>query len=100
MTWLAILTGAAGCYLLKLGGLSVPPRLLSGERLRQVAELVPVGLLSALVATQALATGTRLHPDARLAGLAVALVAVVRRAPFLVVVALAAVTTATVRLAG
>jgi CP family cyanate transporter-like MFS transporter len=56
-------------------------------------------LLSALVAVQTFSTGSALVLDARAAGLAVAGVAVWRRAPFLVVVGLAALTTALVRLA-
>jgi hypothetical protein len=50
-----------------------------------------------LVAVQAFSFGPELVLDARAAGLAVAGVAVWRRWPFLVVVALAALTTATVR---
>ena len=60
-----------------------------------LAELVPVALLAALIATQTFAGGI----DARVAGLAAAVAALVLRAPFLVVVAAAAVTTALLRLA-
>jgi uncharacterized membrane protein len=65
----------------------------------RVANLIPVALLAALVAVQALADGSRLAVDARLAGLAVAAVALVLRAPFLVVVVLGAATAALLRLA-
>jgi len=54
-------------------------------------------LLAALIAVQTFSDGRSLVIDARAAGLAVAAVAVWRRWPFLVVVALAAVTTALVR---
>ena len=96
--WLAVLAGSAGCYVLKLAGLSVPRRLLDNPRMRRVAETMPVALLATLVALQTLTTGTRLGVDARLAGLAAAVVAVLARAPFLVVVVVAVATTALVRL--
>jgi hypothetical protein len=60
--------------------------------------LLPVALLAALVVVQAFATGRHLELDARAAGLAVAAVAVLLRAPFLLVVVAAAVTAALVRL--
>ena len=63
MIWAAVLATAAGCYLLKLAGLSVPPRVL----------------------------------DARAAGLAYAVVALVLRAPFIVVVVGAAAVAAVLR---
>jgi hypothetical protein len=97
--WAPILVACGGCYLLKLAGLSVPERLLTGERAGRVAALLPVGLLAALASTQTFATGHRLVLDARAGGLAVALVAIAARAPFLVVVASAAATSALLRLA-
>jgi len=47
---------------------------------------LPVTLLSALIAVSVFATGNHLTLDSRAAGLAVALVLVAVRAPFLVVV--------------
>lgn len=98
MTWTAILLSAAGCYLLKLAGLSVPQRLLEHPVAARVAALLPVVLLAALAAVQTFTDGTRLVVDARLAGVAAAVVALLLRAPFLVVVAVAAATAALVRL--
>lgn len=96
--WLAVLAGAAGCYLCKVAGLSVPQRLLDDPRVQRVAALLPVALLAALVATQAFTTGSRLVLDPRAAATAVAVVAVLLRAPFLVVVGAAAATAALIRL--
>ena len=93
-----MLAGALGCYLVKLAGLSVPLRVLEDRRVRDVAALLPVALLAGLIVTQVFTDGRRLALDERVAGLAVALVAVVLRAPFLVVVVLAAATTALLRL--
>jgi hypothetical protein len=70
---------------------------LAGARTQRVATLLPVALLAALVGLQTFTTGRELVLDARIAGLAAALVAVRLRAPFLVVVACAAATTALVR---
>lgn len=98
VTWTAIVVGGLGCYLLKLAGLSVPPRVLAHPVARRVADLIPVALLSALVAVQVFAGDRQVTVDARLAGLAVAAVALVLRANFLVVVVLAALTAAGIRL--
>jgi uncharacterized membrane protein len=95
--WIGILVGCLGCYLFKLAGLSVPRSLLERPKVQRISALLPVVLLSALVAVQAFSFGPALVLDARAAGLAVAGIAVWRRWPFLVVVALAAFTTATVR---
>ena len=84
---------AHGC-----GLLAAPQRLLEHPLASRVSALLPVALLAALVAVQTLSTGTRLVVDARLAGVAAAVVALLLRAPFLVVVAVAAATTAGVRL--
>ncbi len=96
--WAAILVGAGACYLIKLAGLSVPERVLTDARVRRVAALLPVALLAALIALQAATDGKAVALDARLAGLAVAVVAQWRKAPFLLVVGLACATTAGVRL--
>ena len=92
--WTAILVASAGCFALKLAGLSVPARVVGSGR---AVALLPVALLAALVGIQTFASGTSLVLDARVAGLAAALVAVRLRAPFLVVVACAAAATALVR---
>jgi hypothetical protein len=95
--WGVVLAGSLGCYLLKLAGWSVPPRWLSGERLQRAAVLLPVPLLAALVVVQAFAGDRALVLDARAAGLGVAAVLVLLRAPFLLVVVAAAATAALVR---
>ena len=98
MTWIAILATAAGCYVLKLTGLSVPTKVLDQPLVQRIADLMPVALLSALIGVQVLGEGSRLVLDARLVGLAVAVVALVLRAPFIVVVFSAALAAALVRL--
>jgi branched-subunit amino acid transport protein len=100
MTWTAIVVAGIGCYLLKLAGLWVPATVLERPTVRRVAGLIPVALLSALVAVQVFSSGHRLVLDERAAGLAAAAALLVLRAPFLLVVFGAAATAALLRLAG
>jgi uncharacterized membrane protein len=95
--WLAIAIGCAGCFALKLVGYSLPRRVIEQPVVKHIAELLPVALLTALIATQTFTTGHHLQLDARAAGLVAAAIAVRFKAPFLVVVAVACVVTALVR---
>ncbi len=96
--WAAILLACAGCYALKLAGLSLPERVLSHPTVERVADLIPVALLAALVAVQVFSDGSGLTVDARALGLGFAVVALLLRAPFLVVVVGASVVAALARL--
>jgi uncharacterized membrane protein len=98
MLWAGLLAASAACYLLKLAGVSLPQRWLQNPRLQQTVPLLPVALLAALVATQTFSSGHHLVLDVRAAALGVALIAVLLRAPFLVVVVAAAATAALLRL--
>jgi branched-subunit amino acid transport protein len=97
--WPAILVGSVGCYVIKLLGVSLPRKLLKNRRVMHIAELLPVALLTALIATQTFTSGHHLQLDARAAGLVGAAFAVRLKAPFLVVVAVACLVAALVRLA-
>jgi uncharacterized membrane protein len=98
--WPAVIIGSLGAYLLKLAGYVIPERVLDNDRLRRLTGLLPVALLAALVAVQTFSVGTDLQIDARIAGLAAAIVALILRAPFLVVVLVAAITAAVLRATG
>ncbi|MCW2905062.1 MAG: branched-chain amino acid transport [Streptosporangiaceae bacterium] len=99
--WITVLATAFGCYALKLAGLVTPARVIDNAAARRFTELVPVALLTALVAVQTLGNGRALEIDGpRLAGLAAAAVALLLRAPFLVVLFVAAGVAAGLRLAG
>ena len=98
MIWITLLVASVACYAIKLAGLSLPQRFLEGSRVQRIIPLLPVALLAALVATQTFATGRHLVLDVRVASLAVAGIAVLLRAPFLVVVAIGAATAALLRL--
>ena len=99
MTWATIVIAGIGCYALKLAGLSVPATVLERPVVQRIAGLIPVALLSALVAVQVFSTEHRLVLDERAAGLAMAVALLILRAPFLVVVVGAALTAALLRLA-
>jgi uncharacterized membrane protein len=92
-----VLLACASCYALKAAGYLLPSRLVQDQRVAGVAGLVTVGLLASLVAVQTLAQGPALALDARVASLVVAAVALALRAPFVVVVALGALTAAGLR---
>jgi len=100
MIWPAVIIGSIGAYLLKLAGYVIPERVLENERLRRLTALLPVALLAALVAVQTFSVGSTLQIEARIAGLAAAIVALILRAPFLVVVLVAAITAAVLRASG
>ncbi|MCI3246238.1 AzlD domain-containing protein [Streptomyces spinosisporus] len=99
-TWIAIGATAVGCYAVKLAGLLVPAGALERPLVRRLAALLPVALLAALTAQQTFPDGHTLVLDARVAGLGAAAVALVLRAPFLLVVAAAVLVTAGVRAMG
>ncbi len=87
----AVLLACALAYATKLAGFSVPERLLEGPVTARALTVLPVALLAGLVAVQAFAgPGQQLVLDARAAGLGAAVVALLLRAPFLVVILVAA----------
>ncbi len=96
--WAGVLVACAACYALKLAGLSLPAGVLQDARVQRTIPLVPVALLAALIATNTFSTGNHLVLDVRAAAIGVAVVAVLLRAPFLVVVASAAATAGLLRL--
>lgn len=98
MMWAAIAVTAVGAYLLKLAGLSIPATVLEHPLVHRVADLLPVALLAALVAVQVFGEQQSLVLDARAAGLGAAVVALLLRAPFIVVVLVAALTAGIVRM--
>lgn len=100
MMWLAVLAGSLGCYVEKLLGFMLPHSVLERDSVRRAAGLLPVALLGALVAVQTFAVGQSLVIDARLAGVVAAVIALLLRAPFLVVVLVAAITAAVLRAMG
>lgn len=98
--WTAVLVASIVCVALKAVGYLIPPKVLDAPRPARVADLLTVALLAALVAVQTLGVGQAIIIDARVPAVLVAAGLLLVRAPFLVVVAAAAVTAALLRLWG
>jgi branched-subunit amino acid transport protein len=96
--WLVVALVGAGTVVIKGAG----PVLLGGRplpaRVNSVIELLAPAVLGALVAVQAFGDGQALVVDERVIGLAVAGIALWRKAPLLVVVVAAAAATALARM--
>jgi uncharacterized membrane protein len=96
--WLTIATLALATAVLKLAGpLALGGRPLPAKAL-SVVELLASALLAALVVVETFGKGRSLTLDARVLGVAFAVVALWRRAPMIVVVVGAAAVTALARL--
>ena len=96
-TWLVVLLVGSFTIAFKATG----PVLLGGRelpsRMTDAFELLAPSLLAALVVTQAVGWKEAIVLDARLVGVAAAIVAVRLRAPLIVAIVVAAVTTGLVR---
>ena len=84
--WIAVIGTSAIAFGLKYFGHSIPERYLSNPRVLRINTLIPIALLSALVAVQTFSEKSALVIDQRLAGVAVAVIALALKAPFPVVV--------------
>ncbi len=96
--WLGVLAASAAVYSWKLIGFLIPTKSLRHPRIADLAALVTVALLSGLVGVQTLVSNSRIELDARLPAVLVAIVLMVLRAPFIVVVAVAGAVAAVLRL--
>jgi branched-subunit amino acid transport protein len=98
--WTVLFFLSLGTYALKAAG----PLLLGNKSLpplfERIINYLPAALLAALVVTAATASKGRLVADARLVGLASAMVALQRKAGFVTVVIVAAAATAVARKLG
>ncbi len=94
--WIATLGTSLIAFLLKYSGHSVPERWLSHPKVQRINALIPIALLSALVAVQSFSEKSQLVIDQRVVGLSVAIVALLLKAPFPIVVLSAAISSAAV----
>jgi len=96
--WVIVLAVSVGTIAIKAAG----PVVLGGrplpDRLQGVVALLAPALLAALVATAALGSGQQLVLDARIIGLGAAALAIVLRAPTLIVVIVSAAAASIARL--
>jgi branched-subunit amino acid transport protein len=96
--WAAVLVVGAGTAVLKaVGPVGVAGRRLP-RRVDELLEMLAPAILAALVVTETFGQGRSIAVDARLAGVAAGLVAIVLRAPIWLVVVVGGVATALVRL--
>lgn len=98
--WLWILAACLVAFLTKLLGYLVPRKWLTNPRVTRIAATLTIGLLAALTISNTLASGQNLVLDARIGALVAAAVALWLKAPFLVVVIVAAIAAAGLRMLG
>ena len=94
--WIATIGTSIIAFILKYSGHSIPQRWLENPRIQRINALIPIALLSALVAVQTFTEKSTLVIDHRFAGVAVAVLALFFKAPFPVVVLSAALTSAAI----
>ena len=94
MIWTAIIATSFIAFMLKYLGQAVPAAWLENARIQKFALYLPTALLASLVAVQTLGSEKNIVFDARSIGVLVAGVALFFKAPFPVVVILAALTSA------
>jgi hypothetical protein len=96
--WSAVLISSALVYSWKLFGYLVPERLVSNPKIKELAALLTVALLAALVGIQTFVSTEGLSIDARVPAIVAAGVLFYLRVPFVVVVVVAAAVAALIRL--
>ena len=94
--WIATLGTSLVAFLLKYSGHSVSERWLAHPKIQRINALIPIALLSALVAVQSFSEKNQLMIDQRLVGLSAAVIALIFKAPFPIVVLSAAISSAAV----
>lgn len=94
--WVATLLTSAICFALKYAGYSLPKSILNRPIIQRVNTLIPIALLSALVAVQTFGVDRTVTIDHRLAGVGAAALALRFKASFPVMMVIAAIVSALV----
>jgi branched-subunit amino acid transport protein len=94
--WWVVLSTSAAAFLLKYLGHLIPESWLEKPRVERITNYIPIVLLSGLIAMQTFTDKTRLVIDHRMAGIAVAIAAVIAKLPFPLVIIGAMATSAIV----
>ena len=94
--WTATLVTSFICFLLKLLGYSLPDSILNRPVIQRINSLIPIALLSALVAVQTLGDDGSVVIDHRLVGVMVAAIALKFGANFPIMMFAAALSSALV----
>ena len=96
MTWGAVIALSAGSYAFKFLGVIAGQRL--SKHLEPATSLLPAALFSALIIIMSISDDGSLVIDARLVGVGIGGLAVWKKMPFILVVLIAMLSTAVIRL--
>lgn len=94
--WVSLLVTSAIVFIIRFAGYLVPEKYLTNPTALRINTLIPIALLSALVAVQSFTDKASIVIDQRMAGLGVAVIALLLKAPFPIVVIGAAATSAAI----
>ena len=94
--WVATIGTCLIAFVLKYSGHSIPAHWLENQKIQRINALIPIALLSALVGVQTFTEKNSLMIDHRLAGVSVAVIALILKSPFPVVVLSSALTSAAI----
>ena len=94
--WIATIGTSIVAFLLKYLGHSIPAGWLAHPKIQQINLLIPIAMLSALVGVQTLTNNSQILINQRVVGMSVAVLALLLKAPFPVVVLSAAITSSAV----
>jgi hypothetical protein len=96
--WIGILIASVLVFSWKILGYMVPSSVLNHPTISRIASLLTVALLAALLGVQGIVADSQVVFDARVPALGVAAILLWLRAPFVVMVAAAALVAALIRL--
>lgn len=96
--WIGILIASVLVFSWKIIGYMVPSSVLNHPTISRIASLLTVALLAALLGVQGIVADSQVIFDARVPALGVAAILLWLRAPFVVMVAAAALVAALIRL--
>jgi hypothetical protein len=94
--WIATIGTSLIAFALKFSGHSIPQHWLENPKIQRINALIPIALLSALVGVQTFTEKKEIMIDHRLAGVSVAVIALLLKAPFPIVVLSSAITSAAI----
>jgi branched-subunit amino acid transport protein len=97
VTWALVISLAVGAFAFKVLGLIVVGNRQLPATLHRCLALIPAAMIAALVVKDTFGSGQSLVIDARVPGVAVAVMATWRKAPLIVVIVLSAAVTAALR---
>lgn len=92
--WTTVLIASLSTYLLKILGYFLPDALLTNHVSKKIIAVLPIGLLSGLIAIQLFTTKNTYAFDGRITGAITAVVLLLFRTPFIVVISVSALVTA------